>query len=143
MTTKEISYRRLGEAIRVAFTADHDIFKFYDSSAPVKNIDDIVENIILKLSEYGEDVKCKEVYEKSELIGYYVFLDRQLISFSINIAYRKRKYLREFFGLIKKDLDNNFWCALYNRNVRAIKYLIKNQMIITSFDKLITRLNYS
>ncbi len=125
MTTKEITYNTFEEAIRVSFKEDLHIFDFYDPNVKVGTVKDIVNDITRKVSHFA-GAKLRGVYEGTELIGYFVYQGRILISFSLAIKYRVRKYLRDFFNLINKELKKDFVVYLWKRNVRAIKWLQKN-----------------
>ena len=70
------------------------------------------------------------VYEKKEMIGYFVSIKEMLISFAINIVYRTKEILNTFFKEIINKIGLNMYCFLYGKNIRAIKWLIKNGMEI-------------
>lgn len=125
MTTKEITYPLLEQAIRIAYREDRKIVDFYDSNVVVNSVGDIVTDIVRKIKGFEAPV-LRGVYEKNCLIGYFVYQGKMLISFSISVRYRVRKYLREFFGLINKELKKDFVCFLWRRNKRAIRWLEKN-----------------
>lgn len=144
MIAKEININRLKEAIKVAFVDDGNIAKFYDPHKSIESVEDIIEDIYKKVSEFrnapGGSTVIKGVFEKNELIGYYVNTPSMLISFSINTKYRTRHYLKEFYSLIKRDMNKKFVCYLFSKNVRAIKWLQKMGMKITGFHNQITQL---
>lgn len=127
MTVKEISYPLLEMAIRVSFTNDIQIMSLYDPRIQVKTVEDIVTDIVRKVKNFKNPI-LRGVYEKEDLIGYFIYDGRILISFSLAVEYRLRKYLREFFHLINKELKKDFVCFLWKRNGRAIKWLSKNGM---------------
>ena len=128
MTTKEVTYNEIKKAITIAFMEDKDIVNLYDPNVDVNYVDDVIVNMQDKLGELGEDTKYKILYEKGDIAGYYIYNELQLISFSLNVKYRTRKYLRELFNFIKKECQNTFICTLWTKNKRAIRYLIKNGM---------------
>lgn len=132
MILKIQKYENLKKAIRVAFDEDSKIFEFYDPNKSVSTLDEIVEDIYSKGDSYkglSEGVIAIEVYEKGKLIGYFFFNNKMLISFGLNVAYRQRKHLKEFFNLIKITIGKGFSCLLWSKNIRAIKYLIKMGMM--------------
>jgi hypothetical protein len=141
MIAKTITYREFEKAIRVAFDDDADVYKLYDPKVPVQNVDDIIRDIVLKVRTY-ENAVYKGVFEKDKLIGYYVYEDNSLVSFGLNIQYRVRNYLREFFGIIKKELTKPFFCVLHSRNVRAVKFLLKHGCSVNNTNPLQTQLIY-
>lgn len=142
MTLKEITYEQLKKAIDVAFKEDTKIFSLYDPGVEVKTIEDIVNNISKKVETYPGCI-VKGVFIKDELIGYIVHNENALISFSISVKYRTRKFLREFFSCIKSEFSKKFICFLWNRNQRAIKWLQKNDMKIVGMNDKVTQLAYN
>lgn len=142
MQAKIISYNRLKDAVKIAFYEDKDIFKFFDPTVEVKGLDELVENILQKILTYGENCFYVGVYEKEALIGYFVYKDKQLISFSLSVEYRTRKYLRDFFRLIRTEIKGHFMVLLWSKNIRAIKYLIKHGMQEINRGNNITQLAY-
>jgi len=149
MIVKKINHNELGAAIRVAFAGDMDIFKYYDPTVFIESLDDIVEDILRKEKSYEEvegEMHYYGFYEKGKLIGYFFYKDKLLISFGLNIQYRNRQYLRQFFSSIAKKIGKNFICHLWSKNLRAIGFLVKMGMeIIDEFiylDNLVTKLVY-
>jgi hypothetical protein len=67
------------------------------------------------------------VYDKNKMIGYFVYNPsrKALISFGLNIAYRQRKILKSFWGIIRGELKGKFQAFLWSRNARAIQWLKK------------------
>lgn len=127
MTTQTIPYNQLEKAVRISFENDKDMFKLYDKSVIVTNLEELIVDVMLKIKEYSityPDTEFKAVYEKNKVIGYIVFKEETLISFALAIEYRQRKYLNEFFSLIKRELRGHFCCTLWSRNVRAVKWLL-------------------
>jgi hypothetical protein len=144
MFAHAITYKTLNEAIRIAFSKDENILSLYDPTKKVECLEDIVEDISRKIKEYDDgELTMQGVYEKNNLIGYFVYRHKLLISFSLNIRYRIRKYLNKFFQLIKERFKGTFHCILFSRNIRAIKWLIKNNMQIGLRNDLITQLIYN
>ena len=140
MNTKKINSIEFQKAIRVAFDKDEKIYSMYCPNVKVENIDDIVKDISHRIWKGEGRATINGVYEKGELIGYYVYRDHLLISFGLNVKYRVRKYLREFYSSIKKELGGHFTCFLWSKNIRGIKWLIKNGMGIVEQNNLITQL---
>lgn len=139
MKIKKISYSQLKEAIRVAFDGDSEIFNLYDPNVSVSSIDELVNDVYWKISEYN-DVDLFAVYEKEILIGYFVTSKKQLISFGLSVNYRLGKYVNNFYWMIKKKLGDDFFVLLWKKNVRAMRWLIKNGMAITFSQNQIIKL---
>lgn len=142
MIARKITYEQLQKAIKIAFEEDTKIVELYDPNVEVKSIEDVVNSISEKIFEIKDLCICKGVYEKGKLIGYYVYTDMLLISFSLSSQYRTRGYLREFFGMIRKDLGKKFVCRLWNKNIRAIKWLLKNDLEVIEDKDGIVQLVY-
>jgi hypothetical protein len=145
MIAKTINNDKLKEAIKIAFDGDNAITQFYDPHKKIETVDDIVGDVYFKISEFSalantSQVEIKGLYEKGNLVGYYVFKPSLLISFSVSVQYRTRPYLKAFWGLVKKDLNSRFNCFLWNKNIRARKFLQKMGMEVIKVDNLITQL---
>ena len=142
MISKEIKYDDLYKAIKIALVEDKNIVELYDPNIRVENANDVVDDIYRKIFEIKEHCICKGVFEKEKLIGYYVYTDLLLLSFSISSQYRTRGFLRDFFSLIRRDLGKKFMCRLWSKNIRAIKWLLKNNFEIVESKNEITELVY-
>lgn len=139
MTARDITYDQLKTAIEISFRDDKKIFDFYDPNIKVSSVEDIVKNISEKVATH-QGLNIKGIYHKNELIGYIVYNKVALISFSLSVKFRIRKFLREFYSIIKKELGGKFVCYLFTRNQRAIKWLSKMGMVINYSDYNITQL---
>lgn len=143
MTTKTIPYSQLEAAVRIAFESDKEIFKFYDKKVTVSTLDELVSDVVRKIKDYSEvfpETVFKAVIEKGETVGYIVFKEETLISFGLSMEYRQRKYLNDFFSLIKRELRGRFVCMLWSRNIRAVKFLMKNGLKILDTNPEVTTL---
>lgn len=140
MNIKKINNSEFKNAIKVAFDGDTNIYSLYAPSIKVENVDDIVMDISHRIFKGESNATIKGVYEKGELIGYFVYRDKLLISFGLNVKYRVRKYLRDFYSSIKRELGGHFVCFLWTRNIRGIKWLIKNGCGVVEQNDLITHL---
>ena len=141
MIAKPITLQQLKKAIKVAFEGDDKIMDLYDPNVAVKSIEDIAEDIIGKIKDYRE-VEIKGIFEKSELIGYFVKKGNLLISFGINMKYRVRKFKRALFDLIENDFNGSFVCLLWSKNIRAIRWLENSGMNVIEMDHQLTKLVY-
>ena len=92
MIAKKISSKKLPTAIKIAFSGDVNLKEFYDSNAAVETVDDMVADVERKVLEYSQQmpVTFMGVYEKNELVGYFVYSGMLLISFGLNIKCRVR-----------------------------------------------------
>lgn len=140
MIAKAITNQKFREAIRTSFKDDNAIYALYCPRIHVASVDDIVEDISHRICGETKSATIMGVFEKNELVGYYVFEKHTLISFALSVRYRTRKYLNNLFALIRADLKGDMQSFLWSRNVRAIKYLCKHGMKIISSNELITHL---
>lgn len=139
MKIKQISYKELEKAVYSAFDGDNKIIELYDPNVTVNSNEEIVSDVVRKIKEYGE-VNKYGVYDKNILIGYIVNKENQLISFGLSVNYRTDKFLQSFLSAIKTQVGNNFFVYLWQKNIRAIKFLIKNGLEVTFTDNNIIRL---
>lgn len=140
MTAKNINNTQFKDALRVAFTGDENIYSLYCPHIRVNCVDDIVKDISHRICDETKGAIKKGVYEKNELVGYYVYEKRTLISFALSVKYRTRKYLNNLFSLIRSDLRGGMQSFIWTKNTRAVRYLCKQGMKICNRDELITHL---
>jgi hypothetical protein len=93
-------------------------------------------NRILTESKISELHKYLVTNKEGYIIGFIVVsLQYQILySFGLNIKFRK-EFSEEFFNKISDLLYNCFGCGLYNKNERAIKFLLRNGMEIVLHDE--------
>jgi hypothetical protein len=144
MVSKYINQEEFKQAIKVAFVNDTAVFTLYNPNTPVRTVEDIIKDISTRIHADVTNAEIKGVYDKNTLVGYYVIdmPHKTLVSFGLNIGYRKRKYLKKFWSLIRTDLKGIFQCFLWSRNARACKWLQKNGMKIIAADNLLTHLTF-
>lgn len=133
------------ECIYNAFVGDDDIFKYFDPTAEVNTIDDVVDNIYGKIVEHEDLFDCKFI----GLEYGYVFIVNEpklLISFGVNINHRNKDTLSSVWNLVLDELGD-FDCFLWSINSRAIDWLVRMGMEIEGeyeySDNYITKLNYN
>ncbi len=139
MTTKIITYDQLAIAVENALKGDRDAFKLYDPDVKVETLQDIVIDIPRKIKTFSSAILIG-VYDKEELIGFFAYQGRILISFGLSIKFRIRKYLREFFNLINKELKKDFVVYLWKKNARAIRWLEKHGLETFDYSDHIVKL---
>jgi len=137
MTTKQLSYDQLKEAVRISFDGDYKILSLYDPNIPVQSLEDVQNDILRKVVGYDK-LQYIGVYEKGEIVGYYVRNEGMLVSFALSMPYRVRSFKRKFFDIVKRDFKGMFTCFLWSRNQRAIKYLVKCGMSVQESNNLLT-----
>jgi hypothetical protein len=127
---KQISLDELEDAISISYLGDEDLFDKYHVD-PFFTFEDCVEStfeMVKENSKYKECYYYKVLFEDTE-IGYVVTYKECLFSFGINIEYRRKSILIEWWSKVKEVLDETFLCMLYDNNTRAIDFLKKNGMI--------------
>jgi hypothetical protein len=63
-----------------------------------------------------------------EEIGYVCKIPNNLYSFGININYRTKDNLIEFWERVKELMGDSFICMLFPQNTRAVEFLKKQGM---------------
>lgn len=123
------------DVIRNVFENDEDIFKFFDPSAEVKNVDEIVENIYDKIKSYDGIFETKFIQVVN---GYFFYIvePKLLISFGLNKEYRNDYEFKIFWHEIIEEIGNKFECFLFSKNIRAIKWVQKMGMKIKNETEL-------
>lgn len=127
------------------FRDDIDLLKYYDPLSLASNNEQAAMEIYHKLIEYTNDYKCKFI----RLDHGYIFYAkpngwlqrRMLVSFCLKPEYRNKKSIESFWSEIKKHLGRRFVCYLFNRNTRAINFLLRGGMKIEKANDLITMLS--
>lgn len=131
----------LYRAIYVAFEGDEELFSRYHIKAGEHQSDCILDTFE-KIRDASENLPLEHyiVTVGRIVIGYCVTSEKlnMLYSFGIAIDYRE-EYSDLFFEEVKNHLGENFFCALWTRNRRGIKYLVRNGMrIIDEIDNVTT-----
>jgi hypothetical protein len=115
------------EFIDIAFENDFEIIEIYDKSVQVEDIAGVTHSIHEKL-ELVENIQFYGIEVYDIKIGYFAFKDSLLISFGVNILWRKYRIFVVLFDMIKSKIGENFQCVLFSYNQRAIKWLQKMKM---------------
>jgi hypothetical protein len=113
------------DAVSTVFLKDLDVVGLYDPNVPVETTSDVVDSIELKLAEWCDMADCQMAYEDW---GYVFWVGNILISFGISPDNRDDLHKSKLWELITKNLGDDFYCFLWTRNQRAIKWLIKMGM---------------
>ena len=142
VTLHEIDYKWLEPFVYLAFAQDFDLLdKYHKKEATTE---ECISNLIVQIGELKEKcgAVCYGVWYDDEPIGFSVIAKRLLYSFGIDIHFRQKDILLEWFDLIKEKLENQFVTLLYNENVRAINFFEKNGMDIVDENDLYKTLAY-
>lgn len=124
------------------FKDDERLMDYFDPLSTATNNKEAAFDIYQKLIDYSKDYKCEFIKMDCGYIYYikprWFFQRKKLISFCIKPEYRTAYWKAYFWNKIKRILGNRFTCCLFNKNTRAINYLIKNGMRIKESNNLIT-----
>lgn len=138
----EIPYSAMEWFIYIAFSDDKQLLSKYHKRD--KTTKECIENLILQIGVMRENYKidCYGVFLDGEPIGFSIVGAKFLFSFGIDIHFRTKDILIEWFGLIKEKLENEFVTWLYNENKRAIRFFEKNGMDIVDENEVYKTLAY-
>lgn len=118
---EEIPITELLPYIITAFDGDKDLPTYHISDTDYAN------------HTYAEILKTAEIlpltcYKVGEY-GFTVLAPKLLYSFGINVNYRDKKTLQDWYEKIKEIMPT-FECVLHGKNNRAINHLVKQGMQI-------------
>ncbi|HZI71618.1 MAG TPA: hypothetical protein VFD60_10720 [Nitrososphaeraceae archaeon] len=130
MEIVEINIEELLDYIEAAVEGDEKMLDYYDYSQHLNDISEVAENILNKLLLQYDEAMIYGVESEGEKIGYFVGTEDLLVSFGMNINYRNKEYLTDFWAAIKEKIGDRFNCVLYAHNKRGISFLEKGGMRI-------------
>lgn len=123
---------QLHNAIICSFKGDVELIEKYHvvGRTLTQSVDDTYDKIIDCYNKYP--MQLHQLVINGEVIGYSISCKAYnfLYSFAINIRYRNADVLSAWFNKVCNDLQNNFTCALWAKNTRAIQFLMRNGMKI-------------
>jgi hypothetical protein len=127
------------------FKNDHELLKYFDPLSTAVNNEQASLEIYHKLVEYSNDYHCKFIRLEHGYIFYAKpkrwFQRKMLVSFCLKPEYRNYACVAAFWQEIKKHMGKHFVCHLFNRNTRAINFLLKGGMKVEKTNELITLLS--
>lgn len=130
VTLHEMPLQDIEYYIYLSFAEDTELLEMYHHKEATTEecIDKLMMQIWMMRETY--DVVCYGVFLDEEPIGFSVLGPKFLFSFGIDIHFRTKDILIEWFSRIKGKLENEFVTWLYNENERAILFFEKNGMDI-------------
>lgn len=130
LTIKKITTFELPKMVQIAYEGDEELLDKYHVEK--FNLEEAVESTVFMVDLTSEQVPMRyfKVEKDDEPIGYIVTFQNNLYSFGINIKYRTKEVLIQFWEYIKDILGESFICMLYPNNSRAIEWLEKCGMEI-------------
>jgi hypothetical protein len=140
----KISRPQLTKLVQISFEGDKELVDTYHVRSGI-NLEVCVNSTLHTIEDTSRlyDLKYFKVLKDSKPIGFHVTGKDFLYSFGININWRKKDILIQWWNFICKELNNNFMCMLYIKNTRAINFLIRNGMEIINEDGKLVTLKYS
>jgi len=126
---EKISKFELGDLVEIAYKGDDDLLdKYWGDDF---NLEEAVNETMFIIGEVEKEAEMSyySVVCDDEEIGYVCKIPNNLYSFGININYRTKDNLIEFWDRVKEVMGEGFICMLYPQNQRAINFLKKQGMI--------------
>jgi hypothetical protein len=129
---KEISESELKHFIECGYRDDKDLFSTYNI---IQGSFDVCVNEQLKIIRTQakfDDLSYYSLHNEKEPIGYTVVGKNYLFSFAINIFHRSKETVLEWWDKVKEMFNNHFGLFLYKKNERAIKFFLRNGMVVSN-----------
>ena len=126
----EIQFDDLKTLIELGFGDDPDLMEKYQQLPT--DFEVTVQRNLDNIREMGDHLPL--IYYKvlwgDEVIGFTVleFSNSILYSFGINIKFRKKEIVTAWIEGVSKLFGGSFQCVLWDKNERAINFLIRNGM---------------
>lgn len=129
-----IPFVGLRTEIRIAFEEDAELIEKYHvvNGSLLNCVDDTMNRI--KAVAATDDLRCYVVENKGVPIGFTVIGQSFLLSFGINIRYRTKAILMEWWGKVCHMLNNEFVTWIFKKNTRTINFLKRNGMEVIADD---------
>lgn len=136
----KVSKNEIKRLVEIAFNGDSDLVEKYHiiNKGFSEAVDSTVGRIIDTSRIY--DYKFFKVLHEKKPVGFFVVGNQVLYSFGINIKYRTKNILANWWELVKKELGSQFMSMLYSKNERAVNYLKNRGMVVSDDDGIITTL---
>ncbi len=111
------------ELMTELFSTDDDLLKVYHILAP-NTAEICAERTLSDL--VGSSIFLFE--RDSRIIGYYGIQGTTLTGFFIKPEDRNKEIISEFWNEVQSNFTKDYYCGLYNRNTRAIKFIRKKSI---------------
>ena len=126
---EKISTFELRDLIEIAYRGDSDLLdKYWGDDF---SLEEAINETMWMVGEVAKEAPMEYfvVLKDEEEIGYVCKIPNNLYSFGININYRTKENLSEFWEKVKEVMKDGFICMLFPQNVRAINWLKKMGMV--------------
>ena len=126
---EKISNFELRGLVEIAYRGDSDLLdKFWGDDF---SLEEAINETMWMIGEVAKEAAMEYfvVLKDDEEIGYVCKIPNNLYSFGVNINYRTKENLSEFWERVKEVMGDSFICMLFPQNVRAINWLKKMGMV--------------
>lgn len=126
---EKISNFELRDLVEIAYRGDSDLLdKYWGDDF---SLEEAVNETMWMINEVAKEAPMEyfAVLKDDEEIGYVCKIPNNLYSFGININYRTKENLSDFWERVKEVMEDGFICMLFPQNVRAINWLKKMGMV--------------
>jgi len=125
---KQIESNELKQLVEIAYKGDSDLLdKYWGEDF---SLEEAINETMYMIREVSKETEMTHyaVLLDGEEIGYVTKIPNNLYSFGININYRTKDNLIEFWERVKEVMEDGFICMLFPQNTRAINFLKKQGM---------------
>lgn len=142
VTISRITKKKANKLIELAFLGDSELLEKYH--AVNDNMQDSIEHTIERIDvcSMAYELKFYKVEVDGESAGFFVIGDNFLYSFGLNLRFRKKEILLQWWAMVCRELKPNFICMMNKKNTRGINFLKRQGMIIISNGNEILTLKY-
>ena len=142
VTISRITKKKANKLIEFSFLGDTDLVEQYH--AVNDNMQDSILHTIerIDICSMAYELKFYKVEVDNESAGFFVIGDNFLYSFGLNIRFRKKDILLQWWAMVCAELKPNFICMMNKKNTRGINFLKKQGMIVISNGNEILTLKY-
>lgn len=112
------------DLIEYCYPSDSNFLTKFHTEAG-KDIKTCIQKEINQLT-YAVELETYKLTEGNDLVGYFCKDQDMLVSFFILPKYRSAEIKTEFWKMIKSKFDGKFTVGVYDKNVPAKKFLLKN-----------------
>jgi hypothetical protein len=135
ITLKKISRIEVWPLVELSYQGDEELFQKYHIAK--MRFEDCVKSTIEMIEAVAKikDLSCYKVLFKKKAIGYVIAYKEFLYSYAINVNFRKKEILVEWWEQVKRLIGKQFATGLYENNTRAIDFLKKQGMSVVGKER--------
>jgi hypothetical protein len=134
---KKIELKELPELVELSYKDDTDLFEKYHVAK--MDLHRCVMSTLVMIGETARNYPLEyyKVLKGKKPIGYFIIFNECLYSFAINIHYRTKVVLKNWWRHVLEILGKHFMCSLNANNTRAVKFLERQGMKVISNDDVL------